>query len=233
MRCKLCHRVRSFARRREGASTVEFAFIMPALLVLLLAGLDTGRYVLATQRIQEVANSVAEMLSQTAAAVTPITPIVSGDGVVQDSDLHYYFDSAMATYPDVLAVANKAGTNWWQLLQVSMTSIRFKGTPNGCTTACTGYKPVVVWTTGARTCGLAITAALNTSTYSASTLPTGVVGPGSIIAVDVSYTFTPTFGAAFLPAIPIERSAFMAPRNVPIVESQATTMAPPCPNVLP
>ena len=104
MRCRLYPRLLSFVRRRNGASSVEFAFIGPVLVLLLLAGLDTGTYVLATQRVQAVANSVAEMLSQTDAAVSPITPVYKGDGVVQDSDLHYYYDSAMATYPDVLAV---------------------------------------------------------------------------------------------------------------------------------
>jgi Flp pilus assembly protein TadG len=116
---------------------VEFAFIGPVLVLLLLAGLDTGTYVLATQRVQEVANSVAEMLSQTDAAVSPITAKHSGDGVVQDSDLHYYFDSAMATFPDVLAVANNTGTFWWQLLNVQMASIKFTASPTGCTSSCT------------------------------------------------------------------------------------------------
>ena len=221
----------AFLRRQEAVTTVEFAFIVPILLLLLLMGFDSGRYVLATQRIQEVANSVAEMLSQTDKAVSPITPVETGDGVVQDSDLHYYFDSAMATYPDVLSVANNTGALWWELLTVQMTSVKFSAAPKGCTSACT-YTPSVVWTTGARSCGMTITAVPDTNAYSASTLPTDVFGPGSLIVVDVSYTFTPTFGAAYLPSIPIERSAYMAPRNVPIVESQATSMAPPCSGVL-
>jgi Flp pilus assembly protein TadG len=227
MRLETSHRIRSFVRQRQAASTVEFAFLVPVVLLLLLMGFDTGRYVLATQRIQEVANSVAEMLSQTQAASTPPATTPTGAGYVQDSDLHYFYDSAMATYPDVLAVANSTGTYWWQLLTVQMTSIYFKASPTNCTSSCT-YTPEVVWTTGARSCGLTISAASDTSGYNAATLPTDVFGPGSIIVVDVSYTFTPTFGAAYLPSIPIERSAYMAPRNVSVVESQATTMAPPC-----
>jgi Flp pilus assembly protein TadG len=230
MSLDIYHRVRSFARQRQAASTVEFAFVVPIVLLLLLMGFDTGRYVLATERIQEVANSVAEMLSQTDVALSPTVPVNSADGVVQDSDLHFYYDSAMATYPDVLTVANNTGTYWWQLLTVQMTSVKFNATPTGCTSSCT-YKPTVMWTTGARRCGLTLTAVPDTSAYSSSTLPTGVFGPGSIIVVDVSYTFTPTFGAAYMPSIAIERSAFMAPRNVPYVESQATSMAPPCPGV--
>jgi Flp pilus assembly protein TadG len=227
----LCLNLCSVLRRQEGAGAVEFAFVAPILLFLLLAGFDFGRYVLATQRIQEVANSVAEMLSQSNAAQSPTVPVESGDAVVQDSDLHYYSDSAMVTYPDVLAVANSTGTYWWRLLTVQMTSIKFNTTPTGCTAACT-YKPAVVWTTGARTCGLTISAAPDVSTYNPATLPTDVFGPGSLIVVDVFYTFTPTFGAAYLPSFAIERSAFMAPRNVPVVESQATSMAPPCAGVL-
>jgi hypothetical protein len=224
------HRICSFVRQRRAASTVEFAFLVPAVLLLLLMSFDTGRYVLATERIQEVANSVAEMLSQTAVAASPVVPMKSGDGVVQNNDLHYYSDSAMVTYPDVLAVANNTGTYWWQLLNVQMTSVKFNATPAGCTSSCT-YKPTVMWTTGARTCGTTLTAATDTSLYSPSTLPADVFGPGSIIVVDVSYTFTPTFGAAYMPSISIERSAFMPPRNVPYVESQATSMAPPCSGV--
>jgi hypothetical protein len=230
MSLEIHHRVRWFVRQRQAASTVEFAFLVPVVLLLLLMGFDTGRYVLATERIQEVANSVAEMLSQAGTATSPIIPSKSGDGVVQDSDLHFYYDSAMATYPDVLAVANNTGTYWWQLLTVQMTSVKFNATPNGCTTSCT-YKPTVMWTTGGRSCGLTLTSVIDTSAYSPSTLPSGVFGPGSIIVVDVFYTFTPTFGAAYMPSFSIERSAFMAPRNVPYVESQATGMAPPCAGV--
>ena len=229
MSVEIGHRVRSFIGQRQAASTVEFAFIVPVVLLMLLMGFDTGRYVLATQRIQEVANSVAEMLSQTQPAQTPPATTPNMAGYVQDSDLHFYYDSAMATYPDVLTVANNTGTYWYQLLTVQMTSIYFKGSPTNCTTStCTSYTPQVVWTTGARSCGLTITAASDTSVYNAATLPQDVFGSGSLIVVDVSYTFTPTFGAAYLPSIPIQRSAYMAPRNVSVVESQAATMAPPC-----
>ena len=230
MRLELSLQLRSFARRQDAVGATEFALVSPILLLLLLMGFDTGRYVLATQRVQEVANSVAEMLSQTDPAQPPLVTIEPHDGVVQDSDLRYYYDSAMATFPEVLAVANSEGANWWQLLAVQMTSVNFVATPAGCTTACT-YTPQVVWTTGARKCGLTINQAPDASAYNPATLPKDVFGTGSLIVVDVGYTFTPTFGAAYMPSISIERSAYMAPRNVPIVESQATAVAPECAGV--
>ena len=230
MRSELRLRLISFARREDAVGATEFAMISPILVLLLLMGFDTGRYVLATQRIQEVADSVVEMLSQTAPAQSPLVPINKGDGVVQDDDLRFYYDSAMATYPDVLSVANSEGVNWWQLLNVQMSSILFVASPAGCTTSCT-YTPKVVWTNGARTCGLAINASPDISAYNPATLPTDVYGQGSVLVVDVSYTFKPTFGAAYMPSISIERSAYMAPRNVPVVESQAATVAPECAGV--
>ena len=178
MSLEIYHRVRSFVRQRQAASTVEFAFLVPVVLLLLLMGFDTGRYVLATQRIQEVANSVAEMLSQTdSRRQRRLQPPQAGAGYVQDSDLHFYYDSAMATYPDVLTVANNTGTYWWQLLTVQMTSIYFNATPTNCVSPNCTYTPEVVWTTGARSCGLTITAASDTSGYNASTLPTRCLRP--------------------------------------------------------
>jgi hypothetical protein len=140
----------------------------------------------------------------------------------------------MATYPDVLAVANNTGTFWWQLLNVQMGEHKIHRLAHGLHEFVhlhITYTPTVTWSTGARTCGLTMTAAPDTNTYNPATMPTDVFGPGSLIVVDVTYTFTPTFGAAFLPTIPIERSAYMAPRNVAFVESQSTSLAPPCAGV--
>ena len=165
---------------------MEFAFIGPVLVLLLLAGLDTGTYVLATQRVQEVANSVAEMLSQTEPPFRRLQRNTQGTASSRTATCTTTSNSAMATYPDVLAVANNTGTFWWQLLNVQMASIKFTASPTGCTSSCT-YTPTVIWSTGARTCGLTITAAPDTNTYNPATMPTDVFGPGSLIVVDVTY----------------------------------------------
>lgn len=212
-------------RNNSGASAVEFAFVAPVLLLLLLGGFDLGRFILATQRVQAVANSVAEMIAETPASSSALQP---GDGVVSANDLNFYMNSAMFTFPDVLPIANAAGTNWWNLLSVQLSSIEFVAQPAGCTSACT-YVAKVVWSSGARTCGSTIVSVSDTNTYSPTTLPADLFQPGSVIVVDVSYTWTPTIGSAYLLSIPIERSVYLPPRNVPIVESQATGVANPCP----
>ncbi len=219
-------RVRQFARDRVAIGTIEFALIAPLLLFLLLAGFDIGRFVLATQRTQAVANSIAEMLSQSEVSTSAQT---AGDGVVRANDLLFYWNSAMFTFPDSLASAMQQNANWWDILSVNMASIKFVGTPANCTTNCTSINPKVVWTLGQRSCGSTITAAPDTNTYSATTLPTDVFPTSlsttttSLIVVDVFYTWQPTVGAAYLPSVSIERSVYMAPRNVPLVEAIASS----------
>jgi Flp pilus assembly protein TadG len=220
----------SLAQNDAGVGTVEFAFIVPIALLLLLMGFDTARYALTTQRIEEIANTAAEMLAQTA---VNSAAVLSNDGTVSDADLQFYGDSAIFIYPDAAAVAQAQGVAWSTQLVVNMTSINFVASPSGCTTSCT-YKAKVVWTTNNyRPCGSAISAVADTTPPSASTLPTDVFGPGSIIVVDAKYTWKPTFGAAYLPSFAITRSAFMAPRNVSIVEAASgDTLASNCSGVL-
>jgi Flp pilus assembly protein TadG len=223
-------RLGSFARNRAGVGAVEFALILPVALLLMLMGFDTARFVLSTQRIEEIANTAAEMLAQ-----TPVnsSAILANDGTVSDGDLHFYWDSALFLYPDAAAAAQAQGVAWSTQLVVNMTSITFVASPSGCTTGCT-YKAKVVWTTNNyRPCGSTISAVPDTTAPTPSTLPTDVFGPGSIIVVDVRYTWQPTFGAAYLPSFDIARSAYMSPRNVNIVEAASgDTLASNCPGIL-
>jgi Flp pilus assembly pilin Flp len=226
----LVSRLRAFLRNRSGVSAVEFAMISPILLLLLVTGLDTGRYVLATERVEEVANTVAQMIAQSEPAKTGA--VDTGDAVLYQSDLEFFWDSAVFIYPDAAAIAQKLNVSWQNLLTVHMSSIKFVVNAPLCGMACT-YKPEVVWSTGGyRPCGSTITQVSDTSAVSPGTLPKDVFGPGSIVAVDVSFTFTPTFAANYLPPIQINRSVYMAPRNVPVVETTTSALATLCPGVL-
>jgi hypothetical protein len=222
------HRRSSFLSGDSGVAATEFVMLSPILLMLSVVSFDVGRYVLATQRVESVANSIAEMLAQTPANSASVEP---GDGTVTDSQLSYFHDSAMFTFPDALAAANQIGMEWQNLLVINMASIKFSATPTNCVSNCT-YTPQVVWSTGWRTCGAKIVVAPDASSVSPTTLPTDLFGSDSQIVVDVAYTFQPTFGASLLPSISIQRTAYLSPRNVKIVETSSSTTAPNCPGVL-
>ena len=221
-RLSLRQRARAFACDAQGVSAVEFAFISPCLLVLMLAGFDAGRLVYASERVEAVANQVAEMLAQTQQAVSPVVPTKAGDGVVSSSDILGFYNSAPFIYPDVINQAAQQGVSWGNLLQLDLANISFTPTPTGCTTSCT-YKPKVAWNYGAsaylRTCGSVITGVSDTSSASPSTLPLDSFGPNSLLVVDVHYAWTPTFGAAFFGSVTLARSIYLNPRYVPNVEA--------------
>jgi Flp pilus assembly protein TadG len=217
-----------FLSNASGVAATEFVMLSPILLMLSVVSFDAGRYVLATQRVEAVANSIAQMLAQTSGNKASVEP---GDGTVTDNDLNYFNQSAMFTFPDALAAANQQQLPWQNLLVVNMASIKFTVTPANCVSNC-NYTPQVAWTTGWRPCNAKIIATPDVSSVSPTTLPTDLYGPNSQIVVDAAYTFQPTFGASMLPTILIERTAYLSPRNVKLVETASSTLAPNCPGVL-
>lgn len=218
----------SFAHDASGLATIEFAFISGVLIFLCLAGFDFGRYVVASQRIEAVSYNIAQMLSQTAVSGSAVD---SGDGVIADSTLQWYQNSAPITFPEALSDSFRQGVAWNTLLSVNMTSLRFKPTVAGCTSNCV-YTPSVIWSTGNRPCNTTFTQVADTSLASPTTLPTDLYGPNSQLVVDVAYTYQPSFAASWLPTMTISRTTYMSPRNVTMVETTASTIAPICAGVL-
>ena len=64
--------MRRFSRDARGVSVVEFALIVPFVMFVLLAEFDTYRYIMATQRMEIVAESVAQMFASTIASSTAV-----------------------------------------------------------------------------------------------------------------------------------------------------------------
>jgi len=189
---------------------------MPLAIFAMLAEFDMYRYVMATQRLEVLAESVAQMLASPLASTSATT---TGNGVITDWDINFDLNAAYFLYPEILtSPAVQQGAAWWQALEVDTTAIKMVLQPDKT------YKPVTVWhganqsNDNTRQCGTTYTTAPNTSVASPTTLPADVIGPNSLIVVDVNTTFQPTFGANFLPSMTIKRTVYMTPRNVPFVE---------------
>jgi hypothetical protein len=222
-------RGRAFGAARDGVSAVEFCFVFPVLMVLTLAGGQLALYIDATRKVEQVATSVSEMISQ---AVPPS----GGDGSasVDSVDLDFSYDSVLVIFPYVMTDAKARGVPWRQVITVSYAGISFvkiDGTNcNGAADQSPCYTSHVDWTsTGTSTSsyrpclpGQVQTAAADTAAYNRFQLPRSVFGPGSIIAVDVSYTFNPTFGTGLIDPITINRSVFIQPRYATKITFNAT-----------
>jgi Flp pilus assembly protein TadG len=203
--------VRLARLRRDcaGAAALEMAFVAPVIILLALAGVDTTRYVIATEQISKVANTIGQMLTENAT------------GNVNYVDLQFYHDSAMVIYPDVLTDAAARNTAWSNDISISMASIQFTATTKNCGTTCT-YKPKVIWTGGSnpRTCGAVFTSVPDASVPSATTLPQDIYGPGSVVVVDIQYNYHPWFASYLGASLGIARSVYLAPRYVSLISYQ-------------
>ena len=177
--------------------------VAPFLITLYLGGFEISRYIKTMRKVTYVANSVAQMLAQ------------NTTGTVTDTDLHFFVDSAMVTFPDVLSNSYAAGIPWYQDIQTSMSSVAFTPTKTGCTSNCT-YKAKVVWNSGPnpRSCTAALTSVSNTAAPTTSTLPADTFGPGSLIVVDVVYTYRPVVATKLFGNLRIARSVYIQPRYV-------------------
>ena len=61
---------RRFLGKEDGGILIETAFVMPILLIMLLGSVEVGRYLIAHQKLERAAASVADLVSQSNDTVT-------------------------------------------------------------------------------------------------------------------------------------------------------------------
>ena len=211
--------------RSDGVSAIEFAIVFPVMMMLMLGGTQLVTYINAVRKVEATASSISEMLSQKYDPSNPATVYVTAD------DLHFARDQTMVIFPYVMKDAASRGIPWPQDVEVDFASVQF--VPNA--QSCPGYDQSkcyvanVVWTTNnptgtgnGRPCGVQ---SASTSSYTNSgSLPSNVFGPGSLIAVDVVFTFKPSFGntqflgMSLFGTQRIARSVYVQPRYASLID---------------
>lgn len=68
-RARLVRRLAALRRNTSGVAFVEFAMALPVLLTLVLLGLETANYVIASQRLSQIAAVVADTASRGATTI--------------------------------------------------------------------------------------------------------------------------------------------------------------------
>jgi hypothetical protein len=193
-------RARDLARSEGGVSAIEFAIGAPMALVLIFAGVDTGRYALATRSIDRVVATIGQMAS------------VNTTGTMSPAELQFYEDSTFGVFPLVLRDSSQLGRTWSADMPITVSSVRF-ATVGPATVA------TVAWSAGPgkRACVVPLTAVPDTAAPSPTTLAQDAFGTGTLLVVDASFTFRPTIAVRFLPNVTIARSFYVQPRYVPAV----------------
>lgn len=203
----LHERVKQFWGERRAIAAVEFALVLPLLVILMLGSVEAARLITFARRVTLVATTAVEMITQ------------NGTGTINYVDLHFAADSTMVIFPQILQDAAQKQVSWSNDISISMASVVFTPNPSTCTSNC-AYIANVVWNSGPnkRTCGVPLTSVPDTSAPSKTTLPADVFGPGSIIVVDIVFSYTPIFGLGLFGTVPLARSAYLSPRYVPLIK---------------
>lgn len=233
-----CGLSRRFTAAEDATAAIEFALVLPVLLIILLAGSQVVLYVNASRKVGQVARSISQMISQAA------PPSNSSIATVNASDLHFSYDSTLVIFPYVMTDAKRQGIAWFSDISINFASISFTNIASTCNdptdqSAC--YVANVAWTsTGTsqpggvnyRPCVAPQLPVSNTAAPNRGTLPRSIFGPASLIVVDVVFTFTPMFASTLVPPIRIARTAYVQPRYASLVSFDTTAndgIATKCP----
>lgn len=200
-------RLSNFAKAQAGVAAIEFALVMPILVLMFLGLIETSRYFLISKRVNNAAASVAQILSTS----TKARPEV---------ELRF-MAGAIYAIPTIEPDTRSAGGSVWGAHSVAISSIEFVPLASSCMNSNCPFDAMVKYTysTNAnemRKCGRA-TPVNDGVALTHKTLPKTLYGAGSTLAVDISYSYKPLFGSRFFGEMTLFRSAFMAPRYMPVV----------------
>jgi Flp pilus assembly protein TadG len=78
MKNRLLKLLGHYRRNETGIAAVEFALVSPILFMLLLGGTEVGRYILVHQKVEKMAYSVADIISQLEAVTSGDVDVVFG-----------------------------------------------------------------------------------------------------------------------------------------------------------
>lgn len=194
---------RRFVRARSAVAALEFALVMPVLVIFMMGGAEVARFIYISRSMTNLANSLATLVAERTTALN-------------FNDIVFDYYSTVVTSPFLLADAASRGTSWNYDVALTISSVIFSPTKSGCTSGCT-YTGKVAWSVNSpiaaqRSCTVAPVPAADTASPSLSSLPQDAFTAGSLIVADIVYNYTPMFGSGFLSNFTIRRSFYLQPR---------------------
>ncbi|MBV8457583.1 MAG: pilus assembly protein [Acetobacteraceae bacterium] len=185
---------------------MEFALLLPVLVVITLSLTDVTNAVITWWRLSAAANAIARIGTSYAATESNTNSL----------------STSQATTASTAIFAVIPGLTTAPLSQygVTLSSVVMTPTVAGCTSNCTytantAWSVVVQGTAGAaRPCGPPpLGVAANDASASINTLPPDAFSSSPLLVVDVTYEFIPLFTNLFGVKVQWMETAYMAPRT--------------------
>ena len=184
-------------RSERGLAALEFALLLPLLLLCLAGVTDLSMAVITGRRLTVAAQDVATIASTMAVQAGSLGSLTGEQAWQATTAPFALFPSWLAPQPGPFAI--------------TLSGVNF-------TAAGRGFNAATQWSVANPTGGIALRPCgslgpvPDDSTITLTTLPASVFGPTSLLVADVSTVFTPLFSGIFLGDIPMSRSAFISPR---------------------
>lgn len=196
-----------FARAQNGVAALEFALLLPLLLIMLLGSAELQRYMRIDRQLSLASENIAAALAQRQ-ATDPL-------------GFHFEFEMVRHLFPSSM----DGPLPWYAMVAHQFTNVLFSPTITGCTQNCT-YKADVhwrwpYWNTAfglahmKRHCGQLIPTPPGHGP-SGGTIPEALFGPGSVVIVDLGFQYKPLFGSSLIPPMNIYKQGYASPRFAPI-----------------
>jgi Flp pilus assembly protein TadG len=103
--------LKQFWEARQAIAAVEFALVLPLLVILMLGSVEAARLITFARRVTLVTTTAVEMLTQ------------NGTGTVNYIDLHFAVDSTMVIFPQILQDAALKHVSWSNDIAISIASV--------------------------------------------------------------------------------------------------------------
>ena len=220
---------------RAGVAAIEFGLLAPVVVVMLAGLYDITQAFIAWERVTLAAQAI-DQIATTIAATPPNNNFLTlAQATTASTAVYAYLPNLLWQSPPAYSVT---------ISSIAMVPLASGGASCTGPTTCAAqvaWSGTFVGTTGTtqqRQCGLGvIIQSTDTAAPSPTSLPANVYSPSSLLVVDVTYQFTPTFFRFLTGGFTIAESAYYPPRiglqtdyiTYTYVAPDATTVCTPAP----
>lgn len=210
----------------DGSAAIEFAVLLPVLLILLFGTVEISKYVHTTNQIVQTVSLIGQMASQL-------------PGTAKVSDVQRIWSAAPLIAPESKRVAMRLGKSaWTDALMVTITHIVFTKRDASCVSDCE-YEANVAWSVGQTPLSCAKLAMGQAIAPTTEIIPPEFFGSGSVLLVQASLPYVPQLdgtahfldGVATALTTTLTESSWFLPRNAPRISLSQSAVGSPRFNV--